>query len=328
MKKKANIIYPMVMLCVVAIVIVISTKIGNEGNGSESEISSETNEPGSSAGGEEEFTYSSEEQEIIDEATAILAKSLSNQNLKGEYKDRPHSIRINPENITEEYVFFDPIRLIEYEIISYEELDDLSEYRTDIDPNDVGECYEYGFTSEYSSYTRYRKVINEDGTLNTIVNVTKERLLDGVYGEIVKEDENHAYKPVKITLRISNTSQVNQELKVFYTCGMYLQKLIPMDDGNWYLYESLYNETLSNVGYPIYCSAKGRYGSGAYTVPEFIRLDGQESVEVSYIFMVDDSEEMTYIVMGIPEEKVTSYYVNFAKYFPISNLKKLESDGR
>ena len=171
-------------------------------------------------------------------------------------------------------------------------------------------------------------MINEDGTLNTIVNITKERLLDGVYGEIVKEDENHSYKPIKITVRISNNTQVSQEVSVFDSWGISLQKLITMDDGNLYLYDSLYNETLSNVGKPIYCSAQNRYGSDSYSVPEYIRIDGNESVEVSYIFMIDDSEEMTYIVMGIPEEMITSYYANFVRYFPISNLKKLEYDGR
>ena len=136
------------------------------------------------------------------------------------------------------------------------------------------------------------------------------------------------YKPVKITVRISNSTQVSQEINVFEGWGITLQKLITMDDGNLYLYDTLYNETLSNVGLPIYCSAKNRYGSDSYSIPEFIRIDGNESVEVSYVFMVDDSEEITYIVMGIPEELITSYYADFVRYFPISNLKKLESDGR
>jgi hypothetical protein len=149
---------------------------------------------------------------------------------------------VNPQNISDDYIFVDPVRLIKYEFISYEELSDLSQYRTGIDANNVEECFKYGFTSEYSTYTKYRKVINEDGTLNTIENITKERLLDGVYGEIVREDENHSYRPVKITVRISNSTQVSQEIKVFDSWGISLQKLITMDDGNLYLYESLYNE--------------------------------------------------------------------------------------
>lgn len=326
MKKIVNIIYPVVLLCVVAVVLIFSTKIRNEEK--ESETVSANNEATSNIVGGEDPTYSNEEQDTIDEAKNILANGRQNETLKGKYEDRPHSIMVNPENISDEYVYFDPIRLINYEIISYEELSDLSQYDTSIDPNDIEQCFEYGFTSAYSTYTNYRKVINEDGTLNTIVNITKERLLDGVYGEIVKEDENHSYMPVKITVRISNTTQVSQEVSVFDSWGISLQKLITMDDGNLYLYESLYNETLSNVGLPIYCSAKNRYGSDSYSVPEFIRIDGNESVEVSYIFMIDDSEEMTYIVMGIPEEMISSYYANFVRYFPISNLKKLESDGR
>lgn len=326
MKKKVNIIYPVVLLCIVAVILVISTKIKNGEN--ESETVSLNNETVSNIVGGENPTYSNAEQETIEGAKNILANGKQNETLKGKYEDRPHSIIVNPENITDEYVYFDPIRLINYEFVSYEELSDLSKYDTSIDPNDIEQCFEYGFTSAYSTYTNYRKVINEDGTLNTIVNITKERLLDGVYGEIVKEDENHSYKPVKITVRISNNTQVSQEVSVFESWGISLQKLITMDDGNLYLYESLYNETLSNVGKPIYCSAKNRYGSDSYSVPEYIRIDGNESVEVSYIFMIDDSEEMTYIVMGIPEEMITSYYANFVRYFPISNLKKLEFDGR
>lgn len=326
MKKKVNIVYLIVLLCVVAGVLILSTKIRTEEK--ERETVSENNETASNIVVGEEPTYSNEEKATIDEAEEILAKGKHNQTLKGKYEDRLHSIVVNPQNITEEYVFFDPIRLIKYEFISYEELSDLSQYDTSIDPNDIEQCFEYGFTSAYSTYTNYRKVINEDGTLNTIVNITKERLLDGVYGEIVKEDENHSYKPVKITVKISNTTQVSQEVSVFDSWGISLQKLITMDDGNLYLYESLYNETLSNVGLPIYCSAKNRYGSDSYSVPEFIRIDGNESVEISYIFMIDDSEEITYIVMGIPEEMISSYYANFVRYFPISNLKKLESDGR
>ena len=316
MKKKVNIIYLVVLLCVVAVVLILSTKIKNEEMGNETV--SENNKTDSSIEGEK-TTYSNAEQENIDEAKNILANGKQNETLKGKYEDRPHSIMVNPENITDEYVYFDPIRLIKC---------DLSQYDTSIDPNDIEECFEYGFTSSYSTYTNYRKVINEDGTLNTIVNITKERLLDGVYGEIVKEDENHSYKPIKITVRISNNTQVSQEVSVFDSWGISLQKLITMDDGNLYLYDSLYNETLSNVGKPIYCSAQNRYGSDSYSVPEYIRIDGNESVEVSYIFMIDDSEEMTYIVMGIPEEMITSYYANFVRYFPISNLKKLEYDGR
>lgn len=322
MKKKANIIYPVVLLCIVAVVLVLEIKIKNEET--PSGAGSENTENDHSAG--EEAAYSSEEQATIDEAKKLLKTDKHNVNLKGEYEDRPHSIMVNPQNITDEYVFFDPIRLITFEFVSYEELSDLSQYRTSIDPTDLDACYAYGFTSEYQFYT---EVINEDGTLNTIVNVTKERLLDGVYGEIVKVDEKHSYKPVKITLRISNSTQVSQEVKVFESSIISLQKLITMDDGNLYLYDSLYRETLSNVGKPIFCSAQNRYGKISAASPQFIRLDGNESVEVSYIFMIDDSEEMTYIVMGIPEETVvTSYYANFARYFPISNLKKLESDGR
>ncbi len=331
MQKKINIIYPIVLLCVVAVVLILSMKIKNaekerETEGNETVL--ENNETASNTVAEEKCTYSDEEQDTIKEAKKILAKGKQNESLKGKYEDRPHSIMVNPQNITEEYVFFDPIRLIKYEFISYEELKDLSEYKTSIDANDVNECFEYGFTSAYSTYTKYRKVINEDGTLNTISNVTKERLLDGVYGDIVKEDEKHSYRPVKITVRISNNTQVSQEIRVFDSWGISLQKLITMEDGNLYLYDSLYNETLSNVGQPIYCSAKNRYGSDSFSVPEFIRIDGNESVEVDYIFMIDDSEEITYIVMGIPEEMVTSYYANFLRYYPISNLKKLESDGR
>ena len=325
MKKKVNIIYPVFLLCVVAGILVLSTKIRNEER--EKENVSENNKTDSSIEGENP-TYSNAEQETIEEAKNILANGKQNETLKGKYEDRPHSIIINPENITDGYVYFDPIRLINYEFISYEELSDLSKYDTSIDPNDIEQCFEYGFTSAYSTYTNYRKVINEDGTLNTIVNITKERLLDGVYGDIVKEDEKHSYKPVKITVKISNNTQVSQEVSVFDSWGISLQKLITMDDGNLYLYESIYNETLSNVGLPIYCSAKNRYGSDSYSVPEYIRIDGNESIEVSYIFMIDDSEEMTYIVMGIPEEMITSYYANFVRYFPISNLKKLEFDGR
>ena len=326
MKKKLNIVYPIVLLCVVAVTLILSIKTGNEEK--ESEIASKNNDTASNTLAVEDSTYSSEEKDTINEAKNILANGKQNQNLKGKYEDRPHSIMVNPKNITDEYVFFDPVRLVNYEFISYEELGDLSQYETSIDPNDIQQCFEYGFTSAYSTYTKYRKVINEDGTLNSIENVTKERLLDGVYGEIVKEDENHSYKPVKITVRISNNTQVSQEVSVFESWGISLQKLITMADGNLYLYESLYNETLSNVGKPIYCSAKDRYGSDLYSVPEFIRIDGNESVEISYIFMIDDSEEMTYIVMGIPEEMITSYYANFVRYFPISNLKKLEVDGR
>lgn len=329
MKKVVNIIYLVAMLCVVAVVLYLSTKVENEEKkDKERKTVLDNNETASNIIQGEEPTYSDEELNTIDAAKKILAKGKQNQTLKGKYEDRPHSIVANPKNITDEYVFFDPIRLINYEFISYEELDDLSQYDTSIDPNDIEQCFEYGFTSAFSTYTNYRKVINEDGTLNAIVNVTKERLLDGVYGDIVKEDENHSYKPVKITVRISNNTQVSQEVSVFNTWGISLQKLITMDDGNMYLYESLYNETLSNVGQPIYCSAKNRYGSDSYSVPEFIRIDGKESVEVSYIFMIDDSQEMTYIVMGIQEELITSYYANFVKYFPISNLKKLEDDGR
>ena len=326
MKKIVNIVYPVVLLGIVAAVYLLSNKISNEKK--ERETASINNEATSNLVGEEVPTYSDEEKDTIFNAKKILAKGKQNETLKGKYEDRPHSIMVNPKNITDEYVFFDPIRLINYEFISYEELNDLSQYETSIDPNDIEQCFEYGFTSAYSTYTNYRKVINEDGTLNTIVNVTKERLLDGVYGDVVKEDENHSYKPVKITVKISNNTQVSQEVSVFNTWGISLQKLITMDDGNMYLYESLYNETLSNVGQPIYCSAKNRYGSDSYSVPEFIRIDGKESVEVSYIFMIDDSQEMTYIVMGIQEELITSYYANFVKYFPISNLKKLEDDGR
>lgn len=326
MKKKVNIIYPVVLLCVVVVVLILSTKIRNDEK--KNETVSENNKTTSNIEGGENPTYSNAEQDTIDSAKKKLANGKQNETLKGKYEDRPHSIMVNPKNITDEYVFFDPIRLINYEFISYEELNDLSQYETSIDPNDIEQCFEYGFTSAYSTYTNYRKVINEDGTLNTIVNVTKERLLDGVYGDVVKEDENHSYKPVKITVKISNNTQVSQEVSVFNTWGISLQKLITMDDGNMYLYESLYNETLSNVGQPIYCSAKNRYGSDSYSVPEFIRIDGKESVEVSYIFMIDDSQEMTYIVMGIQEELITSYYANFVKYFPISNLKKLEDDGR
>ena len=325
MKKKVNIIYLVVLLCAVAVILVLSTKIKKEER--ENENVSEYNKTDSSIAGENP-TYSKAEQDTIDAAKNILSNGKQNQTLNGKYKDRPHSIMVNPEKITDEYVFFDPIRLINYEFISYEELSDLSQYRTGIDANNVVECFKYGFTSAYSTYTKYRKVINEDGTLNTIVNITKERLLDGVYGDIVKEDEKHSYKPVKITVKISNNTQVSQEVSVFDSWGISLQKLITMDDGNLYLYESIYNETLSNVGLPIYCSAQNKYGSDSYSVPEFIRIDGNESVEVSYIFMVDDSEEMTYIVMGIPEEMITSYYANFVRYFPISNLKKLASDGR
>ena len=310
MKKIVNIIYIVALMGVVAIVLVLSTKTSNEENGGET------------------VSHSNDEQDTINEAKEILASGKQNITLKGKYKDRPHSIMVNDKNITDEYVFIDPVRLIKYEFVAYEELNDLRQYETSIDPNNIEECFEYGFTSAYSTYTRYRKVINEDGTLNTIVNVTKERLLDGVYGDIVKEDENHWYKPVKITVRISNTAQASQEISVFNNWVISLQKLITMEDGNLYLYESLYNETLSNVGLPIYCSAQNRYGSDSYSVPEFIRIDGNESVEVSYIFMIDDSEDMTYIVMGIPEEMITSYYANFVRYFPIGNLKKLESDGR
>lgn len=325
MKKKINIIYPVILLCVIAFVLILSSKIQNDEK--DGETVSKNNETASNTV-LEETTYSDEEQAAINEAKKILANGKSNEHLKGKYEDRPHSIMVNSQNITDEYVFFDPIRLVKYEFIAYEELNDLSQYRTSIDANDVGECFEYGFTSAYSTYTKYRKVINEDGTLNTIANVTKERLLDGVYGDIVKEDENHSYKPVKITVSISNSTQVSQEISVFEGWGISLQKLITMDDGNLYLYDTLYNETLSNVGLPIYCSAKNRYGSDSYSIPEFIRIDGNESVEVSYVFMVDDSEEITYIVMGIPEELITSYYADFVRYFPISNLKKLESDGR
>lgn len=329
MKKVVNIIYLVAMFCVVAVVIHLSTKVENEEKkDGKSKTVLDNNETASNIIEGEEPTYSDEELNTIDDAKKILAKGKQNQTMKGKYEDRPHSIVVNPENITDEYVFFDPIRLINYEFISYEELDDLSQYETSIDPNDIKQCFEYGFTSAYSTYTNYRKVINEDGTLNSIVNVTKERLLDGVYGDIVKEDENHSYKPVKITVRISNNTQVSQEVSVFESWGISLQKLITMDDGNLYLYESLYNETLSNVGMPIYCSAKNRYGSDSYSIPELIRINGNESVEVSYIFMIDDSEEMTYIVMGIPEEMITSYYANFVRYFPINNLKKLEVDGR
>ena len=329
MKKVVNIIYLVVMFCVVAVVIHLSTKVENEEKKDEkSKTVLDNNETASNIINGEEPTYSDEELNTIDDAKKILAKGKQNQTIKGKYEDRPHSIVVDPKNITDEYVFFDPIRLINYEFISYEELNDLSQYETSIDPNDIEQCFEYGFTSAYSTYTNYRKVINEDGTLNTIVNVTKERLLDGVYGDVVKEDENHSYNPVKITVKISNNTQVSQEVSVFESWGISLQKLITMDDGNLYLYESLYNETLSNVGMPIYCSAKNRYGSDSYSIPELIRIDGNESVEVSYIFMIDDSEEMTYIVMGIPEEMITSYYANFVKYFPISNLKKLEGDGR
>ena len=323
MKKKVNIIYPVILLCVVVVVLILSTKIRNDEK--KNETVSENNKTTSNIEGGENPTYSKEEQDTIDNAKKILANGKQNETLKGKYEDRPHSIMVNPENITDEYVYFDPIRLINYEFISYEELSDLSQYDTGIDPNDIEECFEYGFTSEYSTYTKYRKVINEDGTLNTIVNTTKERLLDGVYGDIVKEDENHSYKPVKITVKISNNTQVSQEVSVFENWGISLQKLITMDDGNLYLYESLYNETLSIVGRPIYCSAQNRYGIDSYSVPEFIRIDGNESVEVSYIFMLDDSEEMTYIVMGIPEEMITSYYANFVRYFPINNLKKIKN---
>lgn len=325
MKKKINIIYPIILLCVVAVVLILSTKIRNTDKEGETV---ENNETASNTVVEEKSTYSNEEQDTIDEAKKILAKGKQNETLKGKYEDRPHSIMVNSQNITDEYVFFDPIRLIKYEFISYEELNDLSQYETSIDANDVDECFEYGYTSAYSTYTKYRKVINEDGTLNTISNETKERLLDGVYGDIVKEDKNHSYRPVKITVRISNHTQVSQEISVFDSWGISLQKLITMDDGNLYLYDSLYRETLSNVGLPIYCSAKNRYGSDSFSAPEFIRIDGNESVEVDYIFMIDDTEEITYIVMGIPEEMVTSYYANFLRYYPISNLKKLESDGR
>jgi hypothetical protein len=329
MKKVVNIIYLVAMFCVVAIVLYLSTKVENEEKkDKESKTVLDNNETASNIINGEEPTYSDEELNTIDDAKKILAKGKQNQTIKGKYEDRPHSIVVDPKNITDEYVFFDPIRLINYEFISYEELNDLSQYETSIDPNDIKQCFEYGFTSAFLTYTKYRKVINEDGTLNSIVNVTKERLLDGVYGDIVKEDENHSYKPVKITVRISNNTQVSQEVRVFESWGISLQKFITMDDGNLYLYESLYNETLSNVGQPIYCSAKNRYGSDSYSVPEYIRIDGNESVEVSYIFMIDDSEEVTYIVMGIPEEMITSYYANFVRYFPISNLKKLEVDGR
>ena len=138
MKKKLNIVYPIVLLCVVAVTLILSIKTGNEEK--ESEIASKNNDTASNTLAVEDSTYSSEEKDTINEAKNILANGKQNENLKGKYEDRPHSIMVNPKNITDEYVFFDPVRLVNYEFISYEELGDLSQYETSIDPNDIQQC--------------------------------------------------------------------------------------------------------------------------------------------------------------------------------------------
>lgn len=313
MKKAKNILYPVILICVTVVVVVLLSKGKNKEDSPET--SPETNAEG------EAVTYSEEELATIKEAKSKIS-SMGVEFFKGQYKDRPHSIMVNPDNITDGYTFFDPIRLLEYEFISYEELDDLSQYRTDIDPDDEMACYEYGFTSEYSTFVNYRKVINEDGTLNTIENITRERLLDGVYGDVVNDDKNHSYRPIKVTIRISNTTQVSQMVDVLDN-NIWIQKLVEMDDENWYTYESLYNETLTIEGRHIYCSAQNRYAEDSLSAPVYITVGGNESVDIDYVFMIDDNEDMAYICMGVIEENVGSYYANYVKYFPLDNLKKL-----
>ena len=113
MKKKINIIYPVILLCVIAFVLILSSKIQNDEK--DGETVSKNNETASNTV-LEETTYSDEEQAAINEAKKILANGKSNEHLKGKYEDRPHSIMVNSQNITDEYVFFDPVRFVKYEL--------------------------------------------------------------------------------------------------------------------------------------------------------------------------------------------------------------------
>ncbi len=327
MKNKINIIYPIILIGFIIVLILVSKNTDN--NPPKDEINNLTQAEDKTVDGteyigdEESATYSEEEKAMIKEAKKNINQS-GQDTLKGTYPDRPHSINVNTENVDNGYTYIDPIRLVKFEFIGYEELDNLSEYNTNLDSDDGMALYRYGFTYDYKCL-KQRGIINDDGTINPVENITKVRLLDGVYGDVIRIDEALKVKPLKITVRITNMTEVSLLFPICNNNCVTIHKLITMDDGNLYLFDTMYNESEPFVGEYVYCSANIEPGPDNYTIPNDIYLEGKESIVVDYIFMLNEyHKDKTYITMSIPEERAVSYYANYVRYFPVSNLEKLK----
>ena len=126
----------------------ISNNTSTDNNNNDNDDNSNTNN--------DNWRYSEERAKILLKINEVGPDNAIYR--RGTHPDNPNSLEINKDFLVDDFTIWDPIDGYELEFISYEELDNISDY---IGSDGIIE-------DEWKDLTEYEGFLNEDGTFNKI----------------------------------------------------------------------------------------------------------------------------------------------------------------
>ena len=191
------------------------------------------------------------EQEKLLKEREEFGDKCAEVSMKPEYHDGKYGRTYNKDFMKEQCEFWAIYDMVEYEFVGYEELNNLSDYISDVRWDDKEELWKTGWYYNTNNLYIERRLMNADGTFNLQSrSVTKHTVEERGATQIY---ENSELTAVKFTVSFRNLSA--KDNIIYYKRLFYLGCIEYGEDDGIYPISSLYERNIFFETYsPIYVS--------------------------------------------------------------------------
>lgn len=221
------------------------------------------------------------------------------------------SRELNRDFIVNTTKYSDPVNLYDIEFIGYEELDDLKEYKE-----------RTGYLGGVEIEPSYPEVINEDGTINKVVQNEKWRYADRTYSDVIKQINNYEFAIVKIDFILKNKLPI--ENKIYLDTSYMIETFVELDDGNLYEISSVMHNDYQCMGrMPVYVGFENGRTLCDNSSNGFV-MEANEEIKGEYVYIIANNEiDKSYIKISPLEDNVMNFKAPYARVIPLSYIKEV-----